>query len=108
MRGQGPSSNALRAAFTARSTSALSPSATWQIVSPVAGFTVGNVLPDTLSSHFPPINIGWSFTLGGLIVRAFVAVAVAMGVSSWKVGGTNADNHPCRGLSHRRRLLVKE
>ena len=37
--GHGPSSNALRAALTARSTSALSPSATWQMVSPVAGLS---------------------------------------------------------------------
>src|SRR5262249_40556064 len=76
--GQGPSSNALRAAFTARSTSALSPSATWQMVSPVAGLTVGKVLPDSLSSHLPPIKSGWSLTLGGLTARALVWVAVAM------------------------------
>src|SRR5439155_27200949 len=79
----GPDSNALRAALTARSTSALSPSATWQMVSPVAGLTVGNVLPDTLSSHLPPMNSGWSLTLGGLTVRGFSAVAVAMQVSSY-------------------------
>src|SRR5262245_40637954 len=76
--GQGPSSKALRAALTARSTSALSPSATWQMVSPVAGLMVGNVLPETLSSHLPPIKSGWSLTLGGLTVRGFSAVAVAM------------------------------
>src|SRR5438309_1990203 len=75
---QGPSSNALRAALTARSTSALSPSATWQIASPVAGLSVGNVLPETLSSHLPPMKSGWSLTLGGLTVRLLVAVAVAM------------------------------
>ena len=42
----GPDSNALRAALTARSMSALSPSATWQMTSPVAGLRVANVLPD--------------------------------------------------------------
>src|SRR5207244_11611841 len=77
--GQGPSSNALRAALTARSTSALSPSATWQMVSPVAGLIVGKVLPDTLSSHLPPMKSGGSLTLGGFTVGfALVAVAVAM------------------------------
>src|SRR5256885_16617269 len=61
----GPDSNALRAALTARSMSALSPSATWQIVSPVAGFCVAKVLPDWESTHLPPMNIGWSLTFGG-------------------------------------------
>src|SRR5436309_14084112 len=83
MRVQGPSSKALRAALTARSTSALSASATWQMVSPVAGLIVGNVLPDTLSRHLPPINSGWSLTAGGLTARVLGAgaVAVAMGCS---------------------------
>src|SRR6516225_6638110 len=84
--GHGPSSKALRAALTARSTSALSPSATWQMVSPVAGLTVGNVLPETLSCHLPPMNSGWSLTRGGLTVRAFDGVAVAM-MSSGKGEG---------------------
>src|SRR6516165_5357717 len=80
----GPSSNAFRAALTARSMSALSPSATWQMVSPVAGLSVGKVLPETLSSHLPPMSSGWSFTLGGLTaaLRDLVAVAVAMRTSS--------------------------
>src|SRR5262249_19567180 len=76
------SSNVLRAALTARSTSALSPSATWQMTSPVAGLSVGKVLPETLSSHLPPIKSGWSLTLGGFMVRALVVVAVAMMASS--------------------------
>src|SRR5262245_33498792 len=78
--GQGPDSNALRAALTARSTSALSPAAAWQMVSPVVGFSVGKVLPETESTHLPPMSIGWSLTWGGLIVRGFGAVAVAMRV----------------------------
>jgi len=32
------------------------------MVSPVAGLTVGNVLPETLSCHLPPMNSGWSLT----------------------------------------------
>src|SRR3981081_448073 len=75
---QGPSSNALRAALTARSTSALSPSATWQIVSPVAGLTVANVLPLTLGTHWPPISISWSLTLGALMARVALGVVVAV------------------------------
>ena len=39
------------AALTALSTSALSPSWTWMMGSPVAGFRVGKVLPDTLVCH---------------------------------------------------------
>src|SRR5256885_16594071 len=73
---QGPSSKARRAALTARSTSALSPSATWQMVSPVAGFTVANVLLETLSSHLPPMNNGWSLTCGGLTVRGLAGAGV--------------------------------
>ena len=45
-----PSSKALRAAFTASSTSALSPSATSARTSSLAGLMVSNVLPD-LSGH---------------------------------------------------------
>src|SRR4029077_16335145 len=52
----GPSSNALRAAFTARSTSSASPSARWARVSPVAGLGVANVLPDAASAHCPLMN----------------------------------------------------
>ena len=53
---QGPDSNAFLAAFTARSTSAESASATWQISCPVEGFKVANVLPDILLTHFPLMN----------------------------------------------------
>src|SRR5580692_9557161 len=41
----GPSSNARRAARTARLMSSASPSAIWASVSPVAGLGVSNVLP---------------------------------------------------------------
>ena len=39
------------AALTALSTSDLSPSCTWAIISPEAGFRVGKVFPDTLECH---------------------------------------------------------
>src|ERR1700682_6364233 len=51
-----PSSNALRAAFTASSTSALSPSATNAKTSSLAGFMVSKVFPDFGDTHLPPIN----------------------------------------------------
>ena len=51
--GQGPLSNARRAALTARSTSFLSPSAACAITSPVAGFSTGNVLPETAFDRLP-------------------------------------------------------
>src|ERR1041385_6639794 len=57
MRRQGPSSKALRAAFTARFTSALSPSATCVMTSPVAGLRVGKVFPLTESIHRPSTSI---------------------------------------------------
>ena len=44
-RGQGPWSKAARAAFTAKSTSSLSPFATYASTSPVLGSIVSNVLP---------------------------------------------------------------
>ena len=52
----GPSSNALRAARTARLMSSASPSATRARVSPVAGLGVSNVLPDAASAHCPSMN----------------------------------------------------
>src|SRR5271156_5370278 len=49
-------SRALRAAFTASSTSALSPSAASASTSSLAGFIVSKVLPDLAGSHLPPIS----------------------------------------------------
>src|SRR5262249_43232067 len=88
--GHGPESKALRAALTARSTSALSPSATWQMVSPVAGLRVGKDFPEALSTHLPPMNIGWSLTCGGLAVRDRGEVAVVIVGSSWGTGRTGS------------------
>jgi hypothetical protein len=50
---QGPSSNAARAARTARSMSSDSPSAIRARVSPVAGLGVSNVFPDAALVHCP-------------------------------------------------------
>src|SRR5918995_3321672 len=49
-------SKARRAASTALSMSALSPSATSASFCPVAGFGESNVLPDSASTHCPSIN----------------------------------------------------
>ena len=57
MRGQGPASNALRAARAARSMSSASPSATRASTFPVAGSSVSNVLPDAASTHLPSMSI---------------------------------------------------
>src|ERR1700733_14602797 len=51
-----PSSNALRAAFTASSTSALSPSATSARTSSFAGLMVSKDFPDFGATHLPPIS----------------------------------------------------
>src|SRR5215472_13360681 len=51
-----PCSKALRACFTASSTSALSPSATRHSTSSLAGLRVSKVLPDLDGTHLPPIR----------------------------------------------------
>src|SRR5438874_4547622 len=101
MRAHGPCSRALRAALTARSTSALSPSATWQRVSPVAGLMAAKVLPETLSTNLPPMNSGWSLTLGGLTARGLLGVVVAMGRPP--VGATRIEGMGVPAASHDRR-----
>src|ERR1700736_6781060 len=53
----GPDSRARRAACTAASMSALSPSATCAITLPVAGFVTSKVLPEAAATHLPLINI---------------------------------------------------
>src|SRR6266850_168475 len=53
-------SKARRAAATALSMSALSPSATSASVSPVEGLGVVNVLPDSASTHLPSIMSWYS------------------------------------------------
>src|SRR5207253_2252692 len=83
-----------RAALAARSTSALSPSATWQMTSPVAGLVVWKNLPETLSSHLPPMNSGCcGLTLGGLTVRLLGAVAVVMETSSLRARNRQGPIH---------------
>src|SRR5690606_8317102 len=56
MRDHAPDSKARRAATTARFTSSTSHAATWVITRPVAGFTVGNVLPEAASTNLPSMN----------------------------------------------------
>ena len=75
----GPSSNALRAAFTARLMSSASPSATRASVSPVAGLGVSNVLPDAASIHCPLMNICRGAPMNCSTLRSSVTV---MGASS--------------------------
>src|SRR5262249_55418679 len=74
----GPDSRALRAAFTARSTSVGSASATWHSVSPVAGLIAAKVLFDEPSTNLPPMNSGWSLATGGFTARGLFLVAVLM------------------------------
>src|SRR5258708_4915208 len=73
----GPLSNATRAAATALSTSAASDSATCVITSPVDGLIVGNVFPDTLSTHFPLIS-----NFVGPILTFFSNTAAAVAIIS--------------------------
>ena len=54
--GQGPSSKALRAALTAMSMSAASPSATSMMTVSSWGFMVLKVLPDTASTNLPSMS----------------------------------------------------
>src|SRR5499425_83156 len=71
---QGPSSNALRAARTARSMSSASPSATRARVSPVAGSGVSNVLPDAASAHCPLMNSFRGAAMNSSTLRSRVTV----------------------------------
>ncbi|PON94536.1 hypothetical protein TorRG33x02_095710, partial [Trema orientale] len=63
-RGQGPWSKATRAAFTAKSMSSLSPSATFAITSPFLGSIVSNVFPETESTNSPLTNSFVNFMVG--------------------------------------------
>src|SRR6202045_1830175 len=56
MLAHGEDSNARRAAWTAASTSAASPSATRAITRPVAGFVTSKVLPEAAATHLPLIS----------------------------------------------------
>ena len=66
IRAHGPSSNARRAARTARSTSAASPWATSVMGAVVAGSKVVKVLPDAAPVHSPPISIERSVEMKSL------------------------------------------
>src|SRR5262245_18537394 len=69
--------------------SSVSPSATLASTSPVAGLMLSNVLPETASTHFPPISIfldrpsrkGW-----GGVIRSTV-VAMVCSFAGWGSAG---------------------
>ena len=70
IRRHGPFSKAVRAAWTALSTSAASASATWADISPVAGLMVGKVRPLAESIHRPSTSIFvWRALAGGVAGR---------------------------------------
>ena len=90
---QGPESNALRAALTARSMSAASPSATWAMTSSVAGLMVANVLPPWPSTHLPSISIlVWSLWAAPSPASAFLRGCVAVAMT----GQSSLANEPGR------------
>src|SRR5690348_11533365 len=83
MRLHGPISNAERAARTAASTSAASPSAIRASSSPVAGLTVGKVRSDRLSTHL-------------LLIRSLTGDVVTIGEQRSRERGdiTSLDSRP--------------
>jgi hypothetical protein len=92
---QGPDSNALRAALTAKSISAASPSATWAITSSVAGLMVGNVLPLLASCHLSPMRILVWRTLGAAVLGACNVVAMTnLLIESLRRNGIRFDANP--------------
>ena len=94
---QGPVSNALRAALTALSTSAASPSATWAITSPVAGLSVSNVLPLAASTHWPSISsLVWRTRTD--VAAEIGAVAVVIVPPGW--GGVPRMVTPTERINH--------
>ncbi len=79
-----PSSNARRAAATARSTSSASASATCVSTRPVEGLMVSNVLPLAASTHSPPMN---SFP-GAIAASVSVLAIVFFNRRLWMICGT--------------------
>ena len=71
IRRHGPWSNAARAACTALSISAFSPSATCARTSPVAGLNVEKVLPDAASTHWPSMS-----SLRGLAIKSLTRSSI--------------------------------
>jgi len=71
-----PFSNAARAAFTARSTSSAVDSGAWAIVSPVAGFRIGSVLPSAGATNDPLMkflsSVAMTANLPPLPLRAYL------------------------------------
>ena len=107
----GPVSNARRAAFTARSMSSASPSATRARVSPVAGLGVSNVLPDAESDHRPLMNSCRGTPRNASTLRSRVTVMNAhlpllYGTDSHTVAASLHSTVPCPGLPAEARLIV--
>src|SRR5664279_1975191 len=104
----GPRSNAWRAAFTARSTSSLSASATRQISSPVEGLIVAKVRPEAASVH--RLLIKSLFAVIGMVLSGACAV-VDMENSSLPAprsfGDTALVYTPLRSNSRPRTLIVR-
>src|SRR4030095_2892334 len=78
MRDHTPDLKALRAAFTAASTSDASPRATSAITSPVAGLMVWKVLPFFEETNLPSMKWrGWGFSLTAALCSAFASSDLA-------------------------------
>src|SRR2546421_9574754 len=96
--GQGPDSKARRAARTAASISALSPSAARAIVAPFAGFLTSKVFSEAAGSHLPSIS-------------SFLAVATncATGRDIWGsfITALIVDS-PCGELGSQQRGLLRK
>src|SRR5947209_105554 len=104
--GHGPSSNALRAASTARSMSPSAPSGTTPTTSSVAGLITSMVLPLAGATHSPPMNRTSRFS-----TRASIAFLKPVSVygGAWQGGPVGTDAAGIVGhLAHpdRRRVLA--
>merc|ERR1719234_2557905 len=77
-----PKENAFRAAVTANSTSALSPSCTEQMVSPVAGFTVGKLFPEAEFTHSLSMKI-WVYLMSGFLRGSILVVFSKLVYNQW-------------------------
>merc|ERR1719234_734798 len=77
-----PKENAFLAAVTANSTSALSPSCTEQMVSPVAGFTVWKVFPEAEFTHSLFMKI-WVYFMSGFLRGSIFLAFLKLVYNQW-------------------------
>src|SRR5438874_2505591 len=97
--GQGPDSNARRAARTAASISALSPSAVRAMVAPVAGFLTSKVIPEAAGSHFPSVSSFLGLAMNWATGRdIWVSLITALIVDSPRDELGSHQGAPCRSL----------